>query len=290
MKILLQLLKNGIVSDGDWDGVVGTGLLLRYSREHRVSPSSVLFPNPKTFANLHIDRKVCIEIIPTKCYIEHSLIFDHHEGPQTDKYQGNIWIFGKSESVAELISKVLEVSIPEQWMTAVNEVDTARINSKLGELLFKAYHADVANFPREHIAKLIADENYSEIMFILKQKAREFKKQEERAKLLMEDATELVEGVISFEYFPGDEGAKRIALIALEEKYPVVLAYSVTPNGFVSSIATRSKQINLIPLFDLLRKNGFSAGGHENVGGIQGNSLRKFLNLLKDYFTTNKPR
>ena len=289
MTLLLQLLKNGIVSDGDWDGVVGTGLLLRYGKGHGIIPSSVLFPNPKTFSSLHIDKKICIEIIPTKCFIEHSLIFDHHEGPQTDKYQGNVWVFGKFESVAELISKTLGIMIPPEWMTAVNEVDTARIHTKLGELLFKAYHADVTNFPREHIAKLVAEGNYSGIMFILKQKAREFKKQEERAKVLIEDATEIVDGVVAFEYFPGDEGAKRIALINLEEKYPIVIAYSITPNGFVSSIATRSRETNLIPLFDLFRKIGFSAGGHENVGGVQGDSLRKFLNQIKKYFTDNRP-
>ncbi|MGQ4914794.1 MAG: hypothetical protein ACP6IU_08580 [Candidatus Asgardarchaeia archaeon] len=281
MKKLLE--KNGIVSDGDWDGVFGTGLLLQWAKSQNIHVANIVFPKPRDLQVSHFSEIVSLEIVPTKCPIERSIIFDHHEGPHTDKYYGNIWIFGKFLSVAELVQRLLDVEVPQKWIDAINEVDSTFPKSELGIFLFKAYQADVENFPRIELANKIAAQRYNELLDILKPLVDRYIEQEKIAEQLIESVEFLLPNVPYFIYSENQMGARRIAMFKLEEKYDIVIAIRMQENTIYASIATMKSNINLLPIFNELRNMGFSAGGHENVGGITVYkiSLNKFLDILK---------
>jgi len=281
--LLRNILKNGIISDGDWDGVFATGLLINWAYSYGIIPS-FYFPSPVELKNLSVIEKVSVEIVPTKTVVKNSIIFDHHEGPQTDTYENNnIWIYGKVKSVARLVANFLEVDVDEKWILAIDEVDSANIKSELSKILFKAYQADVTHFPRDKIAKLVAEFKFNELLDVCKELAERYEVQEKIADKLIKNSYEMFPNVKYFFYKEGEEGAKRIAMIKLEDKNDIVIAIGKKADTYLLSIGTKKSNIDLRPLFEEARKKGYNAGGRENIGGIQSaNNIDKILDFLKE--------
>lgn len=295
MTILQKLLSSkGIVSDGDWDGVFGTGILVRWATEREINVKKIIFPSPLEIKKGSYSRIVSLEIVPTKCKIEKSIIFDHHEGPHTDIYEGNIWIYGKFLSVGRLIVEFLDMEVPKVWIDAIDEVDSGFPTSKLGTHLFKAYQANVESFPRREIAELISREEYDQVLDLLSERVQKYNKQEQVAEVLIKSAEELIPRVVYFTYEETQQGARRIAMFKLEQQYDIVIAIRIQNETLFSSIATMKENIDLTKLFNELRKIGLSSGGHSNVGGVSGDiPQNKFLEILKNliyklYYSENK--
>jgi hypothetical protein len=140
-----------IVAHGDWDGVVEAGLLSRVY--------AVPLEFPLELAGLIIEDAACIEITPGRVSsIRDSIIIDHHateEHPYTDE-QGNVWILKPEyRAVSSLIADQWSLEFPSEWRVAIEEVDTANLNSPLSKTLWRAYRVNAQGFPRQKVAEMV---------------------------------------------------------------------------------------------------------------------------------------
>mgnify|MGYP000185601048 CR=1 FL=1 len=278
LDLLLSKIRR-IVSDGDWDGILATSLLIKLARRYNIEPI-ISYPHPKELRSMKLNDVVSIEITPTKTQITNSIIFDHHE--KIEGY-GNIWIFDdKAPSVAALVSEVLGIPTDEEILDAVNAIDQGNWRQDiLSQLLFKAYQIDPVSFPRLEITYKLAKDDFKSVIELCKARAKAFKNIERRANELKKGIKVLFSSpsVVYFTYNVGrDEGARRLALLDLEEEFDIVIALGVENENFVTgTIATKRRGINLMPIFRDLRNMGYNAGGRRNVGGFQ--TIKKDVKL-----------
>ncbi|MHA1615906.1 MAG: hypothetical protein ACTSX9_01170 [Candidatus Njordarchaeales archaeon] len=271
--ILEELLKKikHIVSDGDWDGVVATALLIRYAKKHGIE-SVVEYPHPMDLKNKQFENVVAVEITPTKTWISNSIIIDHHE--KVEGF-GNKWIFDENaRSVAELVSKVTGERLSKEFMEAVSNIDQGFWDrDELTKTLFLAFQLDPGRFPRLEITyKLVnGDENW--VIEWAKTKSKKASDLISRAEKLISKAKNLIEGedIVFFEYrVKIEDGPRRLALLKLETRHRIVVSLGTKDNTFVTgTIATFDNQLDLREIFHILRQLGYNAGGRKNVGGFQ---------------------
>lgn len=272
-----------IVSDGDWDGVTATALLVKYAKEHNIDPV-ISYPHPRDLKNLSFNYVVSVEITPTKAEIRNSIIFDHHE-----KIEGfnNIWIFdANATSVASLVSNFLNIPIDKEFLEAIDAIDQGKWEkSELSKLLFLGYQVDPASFPRMEITYLIANDEIDKIISWAENKSKSFEKLMARAKNIKDAAFRICDKplVLCLIYrIKRDEGARRIALIELEKQADIAIALGVENECFITGTIATMKNITLTPLYAELRKLGYNAGGRGNVGGFQDRFNRPINDVITD--------
>ncbi|MEM2144646.1 MAG: hypothetical protein QW279_04745, partial [Candidatus Jordarchaeaceae archaeon] len=205
-----------IVAHGDWDGVIGAGL---FSRVHELP-----IDFPLELQDLTIENAACIEITPDRVKsLRNSLIIDHH-GTQPRSgmdEQDNQWILEPEyESVSSLIADHWKLEFPEDWRTAVEEVDTANLKSKLSQTLWKAYRVDAKSFPRQRVAEMVKNGNWKQLQEWAEKQQAEYIKVEKKTKELLEKSENLTPEAVYFAFQFNDRwerGASKDAMLILEE-------------------------------------------------------------------------
>jgi len=259
-----------IVSDGDWDGIVATSILLIYAKDRKIEPV-IRYPHPRKLKTLSFDYVVSVEITPTKTKITNSVIFDHHEKIDSGE---NIWIFdSKAPSVAWLVSRFLDIEFDRKFLEAINAIDQGNWRqTQLSQTLFKAFQIDPSNFPRMEITYNLVNSEIEKVISWAEQRAKLFEPVMKLAQKLMSNVRVLLDSpkIVYFTYEVGrEEGARRIALLELEDEYDIVIALGERKGKFITGTVATKKGHNLRVLFEELRKLGYNAGGRENVGGFQ---------------------
>lgn len=286
-----------IISDGDWDGIMASGILLMYARNLGIQNLKIEFPAPPEWRGLELEKVIAIEIVPTKVRsIKRSLIIDHHEGPKTDPKNNNEWIFdGGAKSAAEVIyrflSKHAALNVPQGWLDAINAIDSGNPKaSQLSWFLWSAFRADVRNFPREKIAQMIADERWHGIIKLLKPLSEKYEAIEATAKMLVRDHHRVGEKVAYFIYGNDDvqRSASKPAMLELEKQYDIVAAIEVDGklNLVNCTLGTMNGELDLTPVFEKFRALEYNAGGRKTIGGIQPNNFEihaaEFIEVLAE--------
>ena len=282
-KVLLNKI-NHIVSDGDWDGIVATALLIIYARKNDIEPV-IQYPHPRELKNSAFENVVSVEITPTKTKICNSVIFDHHEKVEG---HGNVWVFdSNAPSVASLVSEFLDIEFDKNFMDAINAIDQGDWRkTELSQILFKAFQIDPASFPRMEITYRLANYEIDYVISWATERARLFNGIMKIAEKLKENKILLWSkpAIVYFTYRVGkDEGARRLALLDLEEEYDIAISLGIQDRDiFVTGTIATKKDIDLSPLFKELRKMGYNAGGRKNVGGFQAVRELKISKVLDD--------
>jgi nanoRNase/pAp phosphatase (c-di-AMP/oligoRNAs hydrolase) len=273
-----------IVAHGDWDGVVGAGLLSRVF--------GVPLEFPLELADLNIENAACIEITPTRVKtMRNSLIIDHHgtETRQGIDKMGNEWILKPDyRAVSSLISDHFKLEFPQEWRTAVEEVDTATLNSKLGNIIWRAYRIDPQGFPRQQVAEMVRKGNWRELREWAEKVSSEYQKIEEKTKELLDRSEKLTPEAVYFIFNFGDRwerGASKEAMLTLEEKNPIVISVGMEEKRVKGGTIATKKNLDLTKIYQHLKNKGYSSGGHKTVGGFQtleNKTLEQVLEDLRD--------
>ncbi|MFB0562392.1 MAG: DHHA1 domain-containing protein [Candidatus Lokiarchaeia archaeon] len=270
-----------IVAHGDWDGVVGAGLLSRIY--------NLPLEFPLELPELTIENAVCIEITPGRVKsLLNSLIIDHHgsQPRQDTDEQGNQWILEPEyKAVSSLIADHWKLELPMEWRTAVEEVDTATLKTKLGTLIWKAFRVDAHGFPRKKVAEMVKKGNWKQLQEWAENRQTEYQKVDEKTKELIEKSKNLTPEVIYFTFRFNDRwerGASKDAMLKLEEKTRIVIAIGVVEKGVKSGTIATKKNIDLTKIYQHLRNQGYTSGGHKTVGGFQALKNKTLKQTLED--------
>ncbi|MEM3587827.1 MAG: hypothetical protein QXO71_10965, partial [Candidatus Jordarchaeaceae archaeon] len=215
-----------IVAHGDWDGVVGAGLL------SRTINAPIEFP--LELADLTVENAACIEITPGRVKnLRNSLIIDHHgnQPRQGRDEMGNEWILvPEYRAVSSLIADHFKLEFPEEWRTAVEEVDSATLNSKLGNIIWRVYRVGPQGFPRHQVAEMVKEGRWKELQEWAEKAHAEYQKIEEKTKELLRRCGRLTPESVYFTFNFNDRwerGASKEAMLTLEEKNPIMVAIAV---------------------------------------------------------------
>nr|MDO8080306.1 hypothetical protein [Candidatus Freyarchaeota archaeon] len=270
-----------IVAHGDWDGVVGAGLLSRII--------SVPLEFPLELADLTIENAACIEIIPSRVKsLRNSLIIDHHgtQPRQGMDEMGNEWILEPEyKAVSSLIADHWQLEFPEEWRTAVEGVDSAALDSKLSTVIWKAYRVDPQGFPRQQVAEMVKKGNWKELREWAKKGYAEYQRVEEKTKELLEKSEKLTPESEYFTFQFNDRwerGASKDAMLTLEEKTPIVISVGMEGQRVKGGTIATKKNMNLTKIYEYLRNSGYSSGGHKTVGGFQALENKTLEQTLQD--------
>ncbi|MBS7249229.1 MAG: hypothetical protein KIH08_01350 [Candidatus Freyarchaeota archaeon] len=270
-----------IVAHGDWDGVIGAGLLSRVY--------DVPLEFPLELADLIIEDAACIEITPGRVSsIRNSIIIDHHATeahPYVDE-KGNVWILKPEyRAVSTLIADHWQLEFPSEWRTAVEEVDTANLNSPLSKTLWRAYRVDAKGFPRQKVAEMVRKGEWEQLGKWAYEKQEEYRNVEEKTKELLSRSTKLTSESVYFTFSFNDRwerGASKEAMLLLEEKNPIVVAIAVEEKGVKGGTIASRRNVDLTKAYEHLRKKGYTSGGHRNVGGFQALEPKTLEQALRD--------
>ena len=176
-----------IIAHGDWDGVVGAGLLKRWIKDQLNLEVQVEFPF-KELATMNLDKVITIEIASFTQSTKNSIVIDHHiQGKSIDP--SNIAVIDNKNydksSVATLIADVFNIETDKQLLSAVDAIDNGQVNlvkyiidkipSKYHNLadevnhilqrapevvqMYAAFRADVAGFPRKRVANWVFEQD-----------------------------------------------------------------------------------------------------------------------------------
>lgn len=257
-----------IIAHGDWDGVVGAGL---FSRIHDLP-----LEFPLELQDLTIENAACIEITPDRVTsLRNSLIVDHHgtQPRQGMDEQGNQWILEPEyKAVSSLIADHWQLEFPKEWRTAVEEVDTATLKSKLSQTLWKSYRVDAKGFPRQKVAEMVKKGNWKQLQEWAEKLQAEYQKVETKTKELLKKSEKLTPESVYFTFQFNDRwerGASKDAMLILEERIPIVIAVGMSEERVKSGTIATNENIDLTKIYQHLRKRGYTSGGHKTVGGFQ---------------------
>lgn len=255
-----------IVADGDWDGVVATGLLLR------VFNLPFCFPPPSEIPKLRLNHVIVIEIGPTKVEtITNSLIIDHHaliKGSETNETLIDL----RYKSVASLVADHWTLDYPTNWREVMEGIDSGQVTSPMEQTVWKAFLIDIERFPRRWITQLVSRGKWEEIEEWCKERAAEYDtKTEQKMGEFLGRVEKLGEDVVWFWFDRDDtieQACKTPTMLELETRFALVIAFAMR-GGCVISGTLGTKRWNLLPLFEALRALGYKAGGRGTIGGFQ---------------------
>lgn len=270
-----------IVAHGDWDGVIGAGLF------SRIYDLPLEFP--LELQNLTIENAACIEITPDRVTrLRNSLIIDHHgtQPRQGIDEQDNQWILEPEyKAVSSLIADHWQLDFPKEWRTAIEEVDTATLKSKLSQTLWKSYRVDAQGFPRQKVAEMVKKGNWKQLQEWAEKQKAEYQKVETKTKELLMKSEKLTPESVYFTFQFNDRwerGASKDAMLTLEERIPIVIAIGMNEQRVKSGTIATNKNIDLTKIYQHLRKQGYTSGGHKAVGGFQALKNKTLEQTLKD--------
>lgn len=288
-----------VVSDGDLDGILASGLLILGLRALGFKPKlrDVSFPPPDKIPGLKVKNSILIELPHTKglIYLGENLLVDHHE------YFGFIWFKDKRIKVQENISMVNSIAeaiynkfceviaLSEDGLrvlNAVNNIDKGIYETDFDWGLHRAYRLEVSSIEmRLRLLRWIVNGDWSKIFEWSRWGNSTWIKVEDTVVRLMKSAKTLLDDIVYFTYSRDDRiesAAMREAMLKLESEHLIVLAVDCSKPEYTRvSIATKGN-FDLRRIFEKVRLMGFNAGGRANVGGMQlSMSAEDALKLLR---------
>lgn len=305
LDVLLKFVDHGvkqILSDGDLDGIVATGLLRRFLLSQGVDIQAV-FPHPSELDTLTATNAILVELPPTKgiLYCGQNVLIDHH-----DEFSGVFLLHGErvvdgfsidptghcaSTIVNYMTGLYIEMSdLGLRILDAITEIDSGRCESSLSECLHKAYRLNVQDAEiRYDVCGWVSSLEWHRIAEWADTACERWAGVEDTVQLLMERARNLTGLCVYFTYMAGNSKqivAMREAMLRLEKVHDIVLAMAECdedgePVIAHASIGTMQDGIDLRPLFREIRKKvGVTAGGRKNVGGIQFSPRLKLMDVI----------
>ncbi|MEE9378563.1 MAG: hypothetical protein V3V33_11085 [Candidatus Lokiarchaeia archaeon] len=203
VKIFEKKSEVKIVAHGDWDGVVGAGLLKAWIKDNLKLNTIIIFPF-KELSRMVLDNVITIETSNFAQNTTNSIIIDHHiQRKKIDP--SNLTIIDNKtydkSSVATLIADFFKIKFNREFLKAVDDIDNGKINlikyiienlsnnfsdvnKKIIEVLhsapvvfklYAAFRADVLGFPRLKIAEWISGKNYKALQEWASNKCINFK-------------------------------------------------------------------------------------------------------------------
>lgn len=192
-----------IVAHGDWDGVVGAGLLKSWIKVNLKLNAIIVFPF-KELSTMVLDNVITIETSNFAQNTTNSIIIDHHiQRKKNDP--SNLTIIDNEtydkSSIATLIADFFKIKFNREFLNAIDDIDNGKINlikyvienmsnnfndvnKKIIEVLhnapkvfklYAAFRADVIGFPRLKIAEWISGKNYKALQEWASNKCVSFK-------------------------------------------------------------------------------------------------------------------
>lgn len=200
--------------------------------------------------------------------------------------QGNQWILEPEyKAVCSLIADHWQLEFPKKWRTAMEEVDTATLKSKLSQTLWKAYRVDAQGFPRPQVAEMVKKGDWKQLQQWAEKRQTEYRKVEEKTKELLKKCEKLTPESVYFTFQFNDRwerGASKDAMLILEEKTPIVIAIGMNEQRVKSGTIATNENIDLTKIYQHLTKQGYTSGGHKTVGGFQALKNKTLKQALQD--------
>jgi len=280
-----------ILSDGDWDGIVGSALLYKELNKRKIKVNQVDFPSPLIIHELNVSNSIIIELSPSRGYkvIGENLLIDHHDFngikhifPSDEKI---LFITDKSfSSVAELIVTILNLDINEKWyniLNAVNLIDQGGSrDNKFSWMLHSAYLYNIEddNF-RKKIFNLLTKDRLKDVINICRNESSNYMKAQGMIPKIISRTIKIKNNIAFTWYFNNIKNERivfREAMFKLEEKYDLVIIASIKNNKIYRLHLGTNKDLIDSSLIakkiakKLLEKNfKVTAGGKKGAGGVQ---------------------
>ena len=277
----------GIVSDGDWDGILASALIVRELARRGYRPG-VEFPPPSRIPGMEIGGVLLVELSPTRGYrvVDDALLVDHHGfvGVKLLRPGGEeVWAeMGEADSVAELVARLLGLRLEGDWgrlLHAVNLIDTGRSGEdRLALTLHRAYLYNVSSPEmRRMLLELLVEGRLGEVFKWAEEEAGKY----EKALGLVDVITgraRVLGGCAVAEYVLGGDEEKvyREAMFRLEERHGCCVMLAVR-DGRVEKMHIGSFREDVdasriaARIVEALKAVGVEArgGGRRQAAGVQ---------------------
>ena len=295
---LINYVRRGcrIISEGDWDGILGTVLILLWLKSKGLKPSTrhVLFPHPSELPGMAIRRAILIELSPSRGYIakEKCILIDHHEINGMAEVKGrriSKIVLETSEhmpSVTRLIINLLKLkNIPynlTKLIEAVDLIDQGKSkNNTYAWNLHKAYLINIEDKKfRYKVLKHLVRYEFEKLNKLVLNEAKAYDKaKSEKYKVLIERTNIYSnERIATTYYMVSDRFEKAIfreVMLDLEKRHDIVVVLAVKDDSTLEKvhIATQDDKIDIRTLIAKILRNlrykGIIGGGKEKAGSIQ---------------------
>jgi len=296
-----------IFSDGDIDGVFGTGLLLLglNINDIEIPLKNIRFPHPLSFRKLKINNSILIELPITKGlkYVGENILVDHHkdfsEVTLYKDYEKVVQVkMDLTPSICRTIFNIFKNEfkiLPQSILNiikSIDNIDQGILLNRLDKKVFYAFQLHVQrNIDRKIIVKWIVNYEWDKINNFIEGEREKYELIEKIVKDKINSSQKMFKDIVYFTYNPKkilERVAMREAMFRLEEKYKIVISIGLKNNmAFKASIGTRNPEIDLNKIYDDLRNiDGITAGGRRNIGGVQFNpiELREVLEIFRKIF------
>ena len=289
--------KADIVSDGDWDGVVGSAILYRELAGRGVVVGGVDFPPPYRVPELELGDCIIVELSPSRGYrvVGENLLIDHHGfvGVKRVFPDGEEVLYEAGRgfsSVAELIAFIMDFNVEGEWrriLDAVNLIDEGRSREdSFAWMLHSAYLYNIEDTGfRRRLFELLIGERFTELFEVCRRESAGYERARGRVSEIVARAVRVGKGVV-FTWYLNDVKDERVvfreAMFELEKNYDLIIVGSVRDGRVyrlhLGSMGGRvDSSIVAEKIAEELRKKGFkvAAGGRRNTAGVQILSMAK---------------
>ncbi|RLI54308.1 MAG: hypothetical protein DRP09_13425 [Candidatus Thorarchaeota archaeon] len=289
-----------IVSDGDLDGILSVGLLLRYLDSVGVS-LPFTFPRPGSLHELTVENAILVELGMTRGlrFRGKNILIDHHES------LSGIYLFNESQlkdriveyddvnSVADILVRYLWGKVPldhstQELVDTVGQIDGGRYETSRASDLHHAYAMNISSEEMRHtLVELVRSNRVDEIWGWVESESSRWVLGQSISSMLVDSAVELVSdvGLIMADLDDNQEVGVRNAMLQLENRYKIVISlFGTQENDWTvrrGSIGTKNPSIDLSMFYEWIRERGIAAGGRPSVGGFQFQNPQPVDSVLK---------
>ncbi len=300
-----------IVSDGDWDGILASAIILRWLRKqgYKISTEMINFPHPASIPYLKLKHCIIIEITPTRGYKveDECILIDHHNFKgvfrlKRDKIEPIIELKEEVPSVATLVSKLLtEGKEFEDLLKYIELVDLGRtFEHDKATKLHKAYLIRIEDSKfRYKLLKMLIDLRLKELWEEIEKNANAY---DVLSEIFIPQIFNRVKGFANnegaFTWYSSDNLMERIyfreVMLRLEERYKLVVVAAIKKSEIDRlHIGSRNGQVKVNRYIEILLetlRSRILGGGREVVGGIQFRiplkieELNSFIKILEEAY------
>lgn len=304
-----------IVSDGDWDGIVGSAILYKKLTKYKIKIHEISFPPPHIIPRLELSDCIIVELPSSKGYrvTGENLLIDHHGFVGVKRiFPSGDEIFYKANrffrSVAELIAFITGFEADGEWrkiLDAVNLIDEGRgRENNFTWMLHSAYLYNIEDTGfRKLLFKFLIEEKFTKLLEVCRKGATDYEKARKHISKIKDRAIEMKDRAIFTWYMNNRRDEKvifREAMLELEKDYNLVVIAAIKDNRILRlHLGSMKGRMNSSLLAEKiaveLRKRGFkvTAGGRKNVAGVQILSVNKpsvdeMLQIIKEILQVNQ--
>ena len=295
--------KPTILSDGDWDGIVASTLLLKIFEKYSIHGVKVWFPSPAKMPSLKVSNKILIELPPSRGYeiTGECILIDHHgfTGVKMLKPDSMEIIYEYKEpisSVAELVVKIFGLELGEEWsklVEAVRLIDKGEsFANRDAEILHKAYLYNVSEQGfRNYLLRILLKDDWNALWKWAEEGYEKYEKAREVIKDITRRAIEYPS--LTFTWFNVSNRQEKIvfreAMIMLEKNSRLVVVAATEKDRVLRlHLGTKNPSVDaskeVIKLAKLFQSHGFKVtyGGKKEAAGIQFSEKKPGLGEVRE--------